>query len=124
MAGIAIGDVRLGACGSGGCRAVLDSGCGGIALSAEAAQKVKSKLDISDCSSTSNLPQLGFIIGGQLYTVGPERYVEISKIDASHCRLLVHEHPEGSESTAILGLPFLFDRRTIFDVTSTMVGIQ
>lgn len=124
LADVVLGGLRLGACGSGGCRAVLDSGCGGIALPGDVAQRVKSKLDISNCSAIGNLPQLGFIIGGRLFNVGPERYVEISKIDASHCRLLVHEHPEGSETTAILGLPFLFDRRTIFDVTSMMVGVQ
>lgn len=124
MQDVTFGDEVLEAFGADGCRAVLDSGCGGIVLPAEVAQRVKSKLDISDCSTIGNLPPLGFVFNGRKYSVGPERYVEISKVDSSHCRLLIYEQPNGIENSAILGLPFLFDRRTVFDVGAMMVGIE
>lgn len=122
MVDIALGDVLLDACGAKECRAVLDSGCGGIALPAQAAKRLKSALRVGDCSALGDLPRLDVLIGGQRYAVGPERYMRVSKTNASHCWPLIYEQPEDTKGVAVLGLPFLLGRRTTFDAGAMMVG--
>lgn len=122
MVDVVFGDVRLDVCGATDCRAVLDSGCGGIALPAKVAQRVKSTLHAGDCSALGDLPRLDFFIGGQKYAVGPERYMKVSEANASHCWPLIYEQPKDVVGMAVLGLPFLLGRRTTFDAGSMMVG--
>jgi len=137
-------DIRLDgkvseACGKDGCRAVLDSGCAGIAIPAPALKKIKDRLQLESCSESSiqELPTLGFVLGnGHTYEVRPEKYVEISSAriseeltedeadDGPHCRLLIQPTGDFSARTAILGLPFLFDRDIAFDQEHMRVGLS
>jgi hypothetical protein len=118
------------ACAKEGCRAVLDSGCGGIALPAHVLKSIEKRLRMDGCSERAiqELPTLGFVFGnGHTYNLRPEKYVEMSTArisqqltdddsdDIPHCRLLIHPTGEYSMRTAILGLPFLFDRDIAFD---------
>lgn len=122
MMDIALNSMRLNACGAKECLAVLDSGCGGIALPAAVAKRVKSILHVANCSALADLPRLDFLIRGKTYTVRPERYMKVSKANASRCWPLIYEQPEDVVGTVVLGLPFLFGRLTTFDAGSMMVG--
>lgn len=128
-------------CGKEGCRAVLDSGCGGIALPAQVLKSLKSRLSLDGCSESAiqELPTLGFVLGnGHTYNLPPERYVEISTkpaseeltedsgddaVDRPHCHLMISPMGEYSTRTAILGLPFLLDRDVAFDQRRMHVGL-
>lgn len=109
---------------SAGCRAILDSGCAGIAVPKEAAAKLTKALAASDCSSVSDLPTLGFAIGNRTYNVAPEQYVEVSESDPSRCRLRVQAIDDGEATrTVILGLPFLTGKRVTFDQGAMRIHI-
>jgi len=113
----------VGLCGGQTCRAVLDSGCPGIAVPERVARHLNAKLQLGDCSTLSQLPRLSFHVGNRSYEVGPERYVEVSKIDASKCRLLIQANAKDLTRTVILGHPFLLDRYVVFDQGHMRIGL-
>jgi hypothetical protein len=123
-----------GACGTQGCRAVLDSGCSGIALPEPALKALESRLKLHGCTpgAIQELPTLGFVFGnGRTYEVGPDKYVEVatpkegddSEAAVPHCRLVIRPTGDFSSRTAILGLPFLLDRDIVFDQGNMRVGL-
>lgn len=129
------------ACGGNGCRAVLDTGCTGLALPKLALEKLKRSLGLEGCSAgaVNALPRLGFLLGnGLTYEIHPGRLVEFSNPEreedakaisndaavenTGHCRLMLHEIDDFSR-TVILGLPFLLDRDILFDQGRMLVGL-
>lgn len=134
---ISVDGKASGACGEKGCRAILDSGCGGIALPAAVLKQLKKRLTLRGCSpdAIQELPTLGFVLGnGHTYELKPERYVEVATARVSdeltpdsddsgpHCRLLIQASGDFAR-TAILGLPFLMDRDVAFDQGHMRVGL-
>eukprot|EP00927_Polykrikos_kofoidii_P061975 TRINITY_DN56795_c0_g1_i1.p1 TRINITY_DN56795_c0_g1~~TRINITY_DN56795_c0_g1_i1.p1 ORF type:complete len:406 (+),score=53.30 TRINITY_DN56795_c0_g1_i1:52-1269(+) len=124
MDDVAIEGSRLGLCGTEGCRAVVDSGCGGIAAPRRLVQRLKDQLKIENCAYIGALPRIEFILGGRSFHVGPERYVEVSAVDPSHCRVLIDELDDDvSLRTFILGIPFMLDRDVWFDQGRMQIGL-
>lgn len=138
MLDIAVDGKKSNACGKKGCRAVLDSGCAGIALPAAVLKKLGKRLLLQGCSkeAISEMPVLGFVLGnGHTYELHPEKYVEVAtkrpdddlSADADddsgpHCRLRIQASKDFAR-TAILGLPFLLDRDVAFDQGHMRVGL-
>lgn len=138
MLDIAVDGKKYNACGKKGCRAVLDSGCAGIALPAGVLKKLGKRLRLQGCSkeAISEMPVLGFVLGnGHTYELRPEKYVEVAtkrpdddlSADADddsgpHCRLRIQATKDFAR-TAILGLPFLLDRDIAFDQEHMRVGL-
>jgi len=129
---ISVDGKRTGVCGAKACRAVLDTGCGGIALPGPALKQLGKRLKLGGCSKEAiqELPTLGFVLGnGHTYELHPEKYVEFAHpsevVDdddsGPHCRLRIQ--PSGYSRTAILGLPFLLDREVAFDQDNMRVGL-
>lgn len=119
---------RMHACLGDRCRAVVDSGCSGIVLPEKATRRLHEQYQIPsasvfDCANNSALPQVGFMIGNITYTIGPEAYVEVSKVDPSKCRLLIHQVDDFSTRSAVLGHPFLFNHYAVFDQENLRVGL-
>lgn len=138
LSDIALDGKASGACGKQGCRAVLDSGCGGIALPEPALKQLERRLKLRGCTQEAiqELPTLGFVLGnGHTYEVRPDRYVEFATVSESddldsdnhdsapHCRLLINPTGGDSTRTAILGLPFLLDRDIAFDQGRMRIGL-
>lgn len=124
MQDVGFGSSWLSACGEAGCRAVVDSGCAGIALPQSVAARLAKEIDLGDCSQLGYLPSLWIRIGGQNYEISPEDYVEVSRVDASKCRLAVSEMPDSTTTrTAILGVPFFAGRRLVFERAAMRIGI-
>lgn len=132
---IAVDGKASGACGDKGCRAVLDSGCAGIALPAPVLKQLGRRLELHGCSdyAIQELPVLGFVLGnGHTYELHPERYVEVATSRPSdeleeedsgpHCRLRIQSSGDFAR-TAILGLPFLLDRDVVFDQGRMRIGL-
>lgn len=114
--------------GPHGCRAIVDSGCSGIALPGPMARALLKRLDVGDCSAEAlaSLPKLNFTLAGnRSYEVDPSRYVEVSTVDASHCRLLIQavDSDDSLSRTAILGQPFMMERHLVFDQAKQRIGI-
>lgn len=125
---VTVAGQRLHACLGDRCRAVVDSGCSGIVLPAEATRRLHQEFQVPsrsvfDCSSISTLPPLGFMIGNNTYTVDPQAYVEVSKVDPTKCRLLIHQVDDFSTRSAVLGQAFLLNRYAVFDQEKLQVGL-
>lgn len=130
LADFAVDGSRLQACGEKGCcpqgcKAVVDSGTAGIAVPKRVHQMLAAKLKVSDCTDLGSLPTLGVVLGDRTFGISPQHYVEISKVDASHCRLLVRPIDDGETTrTVILGQPFLLGRTALFDQAAMRIGLS
>lgn len=124
---ITVAGERMHACIGDRCRAVVDSGCAGIVLPQQAARHLHQQFQVPssifDCSNKSTLPPLGFMIGNSTYTVGPDAYVEVSKIDPTKCRLQIHQVDDYSTRSAVLGHPFFLNHYVIFDQERLQIGL-
>lgn len=125
---VTVAGERLHACLADQCRAVVDSGCAGIVLPQQAARRLHEQFQIPsasvfDCEIKSSLPQLGFIIGNSTYTVGPDAYIEVSKVDPSKCRTMIHQVDDFSTRSVVLGHAFLFGHYAVFDQENLQVGL-
>lgn len=113
--------------GASGCRAVLDSGCPGIALPDEAFRTLVGMLPaLTDCSpeAIGGLPRLQFALGdGAIFDVGPEHYVGVASAGSDGCKYHVQGVGGTSTRTVLLGVPFLLDRDVAFHQGRMSVGI-
>eukprot|EP00746_Dinoflagellata_sp_MGD_P034522 gnl/MRDRNA2_/MRDRNA2_18243_c0_seq1.p1 gnl/MRDRNA2_/MRDRNA2_18243_c0~~gnl/MRDRNA2_/MRDRNA2_18243_c0_seq1.p1 ORF type:complete len:383 (+),score=49.74 gnl/MRDRNA2_/MRDRNA2_18243_c0_seq1:61-1209(+) len=125
---VSVAGERIHACVANRCRAVIDSGCAGIVLPQQAARRLHEQFQIPsssvfDCGNISALPPLSIMIGNSTYTIGPEAYVEVSKVDSSKCRTLIHQVDDFSTRSVVLGHPFFFNHYVVFDQENLQIGI-
>ncbi|CAK0852579.1 unnamed protein product, partial [Prorocentrum cordatum] len=108
MQDIAFNGESINICGSG-CQAALDTGTSLLAGPARLVRLLVDRLRVAaDCSNFDSLPDLGFIIGGQVLSLKPGEYVDRSE---EGCVLglmaLDIPAPRGGPPLFILGDPFL-----------------
>mmetsp|Transcript_121502 Transcript_121502/g.326311 ORF Transcript_121502/g.326311 Transcript_121502/m.326311 type:complete len:476 (-) Transcript_121502:150-1577(-) len=124
MQDIAFNGESINICGSG-CQAALDTGTSLLAGPARLVRLLVDRLRVAaDCSNFDSLPDLGFIIGGQVLSLKPGEYVDRSE---EGCVLglmaLDIPAPRGGPPLFILGDPFLRKFYTVYDRERLRVGI-
>lgn len=106
-------------------QAILDSGCGNIAVPSGIGRRISKALNFAgstdQCNNLGSLPNIGFILGGKSFELTPNDYIEVSKVDSAHCRLYTRDLPDSEEF--ILGHPFLARYYSVYDQDNFRVGL-
>jgi len=124
MEDVAFNGQSINICGSG-CQAALDTGTSLLAGPARLVRLLVDKLRVAaDCSNFDSLPDLGFLIGGQVLSLAPGEYVDKSE-DGCVLGLMALDipSPRGGPPLFILGDPFLRKYYTVYDRERLRVGI-
>jgi len=111
----------------GRCTAVLDTGCSGIGLPRGMTDKLSKQIGFTgeklQCTDpTMTLPAIGFVLGGQSFALSPRDYVEVSANNPQSCRLRFSD-VESSDTTFLLGHPFLQRYYSVYDQDNMRVGL-
>jgi len=117
---ITLNDQRQSVCQD--CRVAVDTGTSMLAGPSSIMSKLRSLLDVrSDCSNYKHLPQLGFIIGGRILSLGPSDYVSRTAWNC-HMSLMDLNIPPPMGPLFIFGIPFLQRYYTVYDEPNNRVG--
>jgi len=113
----------LNLCGSG-CQVAVDTGTALIAGPSRLIRKLLEKIRVaSDCSNFDELPELGFMINGEMLVMRPIDYVERSE-EGCILGLMSLDIPPPRGPLFILGDPFLRKYYTIYDRERLRVGFS
>jgi hypothetical protein len=123
MHDVHLNNESLGLCGANGCQVAVDTGTSLLAGPTRLVRMLMDKLRVAaDCSNFGSLPDVGFLIGGQVLSLAPHEYVDKS---AEGCVLglmaLDIPAPRGSP-LFVLGDPFLRKYYTVYDRERLRVG--
>eukprot|EP00747_Dinoflagellata_sp_TGD_P182662 gnl/TRDRNA2_/TRDRNA2_37002_c0_seq1.p1 gnl/TRDRNA2_/TRDRNA2_37002_c0~~gnl/TRDRNA2_/TRDRNA2_37002_c0_seq1.p1 ORF type:complete len:424 (+),score=64.21 gnl/TRDRNA2_/TRDRNA2_37002_c0_seq1:105-1376(+) len=117
-------------CSSGGCTAVIDSGCPDIAMPKDVALEVAGKIGFNgeklQCTHPElALPSIGFVLGTSKFEVSPVDYVEVSPTNPESCRLRFSQLSSdvSGSRTFLLGHPFLQRHYSIYDQDGMRLGL-
>jgi len=121
---IVVGNASTNLCNRS-CQAVVDTGSSLLMGPKQVGDAIKSLLHAhaSDCSSKSMaaLPTIGFRVNGTLLELHPEDYMDASSDTCLFAWTTALDQPgfQGSLPTLVLGMPFLRQYYTIFDLQSS-----
>lgn len=119
---LTFGEEPLHLCGESGCQVAVDTGTSLLAGPTRMIRHLVEKLKVAgDCSNFETLPNLGFIIGGEVLTLSPSDYVERSS-DGCLLALMALDIPAPRGPVFILGDPFLRRYYTVYDRERLRVG--
>jgi hypothetical protein len=76
---------------------------------------------LTDCSNYYQLPNLGFLIGGQILNLEPKDYVDQSP-DGCQVSLMPLNVPPPKGPLFVFGIPFLEKFYTVYDNVNKQVG--
>merc|ERR1719401_992238 len=105
-----------------GCRVVIDTGFAQLLGPPHIINKLTATINLrEDCSNYDNLPTLGFGIAGKVLSLPPAQYVDTSEGSCT-LSLMAREFPPPSNTMIILGIPFLTQYYTAFDLRNEYIG--
>jgi hypothetical protein len=104
------------------CYVAVDTGTSCLAGPSVLIQELTNRLNVeSDCSNFDTLPNIGFLIGGQILNLEPKDYVD--KISHScEVSLMPVDVPPPKGPLFIFGIPFLEKFYTVYDGVNKQVG--
>merc|ERR1719253_613425 len=120
MEDITIGKEAKGICKD--CRVAVDTGTSQLAGPSDIVSSLSEQLDVKPgCENFDSLPDLGFVIGGQVLSLTPTEYVDKS---SSGCRLALMplDMPPPNGPLFIFGIPFLQKYYSVYDWANSKVG--
>jgi len=111
---------RQGLCSD--CYVAVDTGTSCLAGPSPFVQKLVLLLNVeSDCSNFDTLPNLGFLIGGQILNLEPKDYIDKA---SNYCdiSLMAVDVPPPHGPLFLFGIPFLEKFYTVYDGVNKQVG--
>jgi len=114
---------NLGICtGDQKCQVAVDTGTSLLAGPSDVVRMLVKKLRVAeDCSNLKSLPNLGFVVGGQVLNLTAEDYVSVSD-DSCSIGLMSLDIPPPKGPLFIFGDPFLRKYYTVYDREHLRVG--
>eukprot|EP00392_Amoebophrya_sp_AT5.2_P010862 g10929.t1 len=104
------------------CQVAVDTGTSQLAGPSEIVEQLRTRLAVEpDCSNYENLPQLGFVLSGQVLNLDPEDYVDKTGGSCS-LALMTIDVPPPNGPLFIFGDPFLRKFYTVYDRENMQVG--
>jgi hypothetical protein len=105
-----------------GCYVAVDSGTSELAGPSAVIQELAEKLGVmSDCSNFDSLPQVGFLVHGQILNLDPKEYVDQSG-DGCEVSLMPLDVPPPRGPLFVFGIPFMEKFYTVYDNVNRQVG--
>lgn len=105
-----------------GCYVAVDTGTSELAGPSDVIENLSNLLDVkTDCSNFQELPQLGFVVAGNILNLEPRDYVdqEGSRCDVS---LMALDVPPPKGPLFVFGIPFLQKFYTVYNEETRKVG--
>jgi hypothetical protein len=104
------------------CYVAVDTGTSCLAGPSDLIQTLAIKLDVqSDCENFNELPNLGFLIGGQILNLEPKDYVD-KMPESCSVSLMPVDVPPPNGPLFVFGIPFLEKFYTVYDGVNRQVG--
>jgi len=104
------------------CYVAVDTGTSELAGPSGVIDELATRLDVmDDCSNFDTLPQVGFVVNGQILNLDPKEYVEQSE-DICQVGLMPIDVPPPRGPVFILGIPFMEKFYTVYDNVNKQVG--
>jgi len=104
------------------CYVAVDTGTSCLAGPSLLIQQLAMRLNVeSDCSNFDSLPNLGFLIGGQILNLEPKDYVD-KQGSSCEVSLMPVDIPPPKGPLFIFGIPFLQKFYTVYDGVNKQVG--
>lgn len=120
IADITINNKRQSLCNN--CQVAVDTGTSQLAGPTDVIKDLSNRLNVkSDCSNYHNLPDLGFVIGGNVLNLKPQDYVDKSG-EGCEVSLMPLDVPPPNGPLFIFGDPFLRKYYTAYDRANNRVG--
>merc|ERR1719361_201091 len=117
---ITIGNKQQNLCND--CQVAVDTGTSQLAGPTEVINELSQRLNVKqDCSNYHNLPNLGFVVGGNIMNLKPQDYVDKGG-DGCEVSLMPLDVPPPNGPLFIFGDPFLRKFYTAYDRASAQVG--
>merc|ERR1740121_1532832 len=105
-----------------GCQAAVDTGTSQLAGPTDVINDLTQRLNVkTDCSNFDNLPDLGFVMSGNVMNLKPTDYVDKGS-DGCQVSLMPLDVPPPNGPLFVLGDPFLRKYYTAYDRTRNAVG--
>eukprot|EP00927_Polykrikos_kofoidii_P053399 TRINITY_DN4787_c0_g2_i1.p1 TRINITY_DN4787_c0_g2~~TRINITY_DN4787_c0_g2_i1.p1 ORF type:complete len:455 (-),score=81.83 TRINITY_DN4787_c0_g2_i1:82-1446(-) len=118
---VAMGNQRLGICGTDGCQCAFDTGTNALGGPSDIVEGILSQLNIAeDCSNYDTLPLLGFAF--RMFILNIEKQDYVKKVGGKCLHQFLRMDLSG-EPVILLGDPFLKRYLTIYDRESLKVGV-
>mmetsp|Transcript_81289 Transcript_81289/g.174003 ORF Transcript_81289/g.174003 Transcript_81289/m.174003 type:complete len:435 (+) Transcript_81289:95-1399(+) len=123
MDDVVLAGENLGICaGDQKCQVAVDTGTSLLAGPSDVVRMLVKKLRVAeDCSNLKSLPNLGFVVGGQVLNLTAEDYVSVSD-DSCSIGLMSLDIPPPKGPLFIFGDPFLRKYYTVYDREHLRVG--
>jgi len=104
------------------CYVAVDTGTSELAGPSSVINELAERLHVlTDCSNYYELPNLGFVIGGQILNLEPKDYVDQSP-DGCQVSLMPLNVPPPKGPLFVFGIPFLEKFYTVYDNVNKQVG--
>jgi hypothetical protein len=104
------------------CYVAVDTGTSELAGPSSVIRELAERLHVlTDCSNYYQLPNLGFLIGGQILNLEPKDYVDQSP-DGCQVSLMPLNVPPPKGPLFVFGIPFLEKFYTVYDNVNKQVG--
>jgi len=104
------------------CYVAVDTGTSCLAGPSVMIQELARILNVeADCSNFDTLPNLGFLIGGQILNLEPNDYVD-KMSDSCDVSLMAVDVPPPKGPLFVFGIPFLEKFYTVYDGVNKQVG--
>lgn len=115
---IVLNNVSAGVC-KGGCQAVIDTGSSLLMGPQQMGDVIESllKKHVTNCNDTTQMPALGFQVGGAYLELKPEDYMDVGPETCLFSWTSVGDTGRGP--LLVLGMPFLRRYHTVFDFNAT-----
>jgi hypothetical protein len=122
MEDVMLEDKKMGLCTEHGCQVAVDTGTSLMAGPSDAIDALIEQLQVaSDCSNMKDLPDIGFIVGGQTLSLAAKDYVAQGPNGCS-LGLMAMDIPPPKGPLFIFGDPFLRKYYTVYDRANMKVG--
>jgi len=104
------------------CQVAVDTGTSQLAGPTQVINELSNRLNVKkDCSNYHDLPNLGFVVGGNIMNLKPQDYVDKGG-DGCEVSLMPLDVPPPNGPLFIFGDPFLRKYYTAYDRSENRVG--
>ena len=108
----------------GACQVAVDTGTSQLAGPTHVINELSNRLNVKqDCSNFHDLPNLGFVVGGNIMNLKPQDYVDKGS-DGCEVSLMPLDVPPPNGPLFIFGDPFLRKYYTAYDRSGNRVGFS